>query len=127
MMEYHVKMRLNAEQISDTKCIIHLSNGKQIEVEEQAEYNGVVWMWKVDNQHFGTDEAALHYLKNLVAEKLTGVRVIYHEKRKVPDICGVDGCACRRPGKCNTNLCMECPVAEAFFAERDGVKLVYAI
>ena len=123
-MEYHVKMCLNAEQISDNKYIIHLSNEKQIEVEEQPEYNGVVWAWKVDSQYFGKDEHALDYLKRLVAEKLTGIRVIYHEKRKVPDICGY---ACRRPGECNTNLCMECPVAEAFFAERDGVKLVYAI
>lgn len=72
MMEYHVKMRLNAEQISDTKHIIHLSNGKQIEVEEQAEYNGVVWAWKVDGQYFGKDGHALDYLKRLVAEKLTG-------------------------------------------------------
>ena len=127
MMEYHVKMRLNAEQISDSKYIIHLSNGKQIEVEEQPEYNGVVWAWKVDGQYFGKDGHALDYLKRLIAEKLTGIRVVYHEKRKAPDICGVDGCACRRPGECNTNLCMECPVAEAFFAERDGVKLVYAI
>jgi len=126
-MEYHVKMRLNAEQISDTRFVIHLSNGKKIEVEEQPEYNGAVWAWKVDSQYFSKDTIALGYLKRLVAEKLTGVRVIYHEKRNTPDICGVDGCACRRPGKCDTNLCMECPVAEAFFAKRDGVELIYAV
>lgn len=39
-------------------------------------------------------------------------------------ICGY---ACRFPGKCNSALCSDCPVAEAFFAERDGVELVYAI
>lgn len=60
----------------------------------------------------------------LVAEKLTGKRIILHKKREKPDICGY---ACRFPGKCNSALCSDCPVAEAFFAERDGVELVYAI
>lgn len=127
MMEYYVKIRLNAEQISDTKYIIHLSNGKQIEVEEQVEYNGVVWAWKVDNQYFSKDTIVLSCLKSLIVEKLTGVRVIYHEKREAPNICGVDGCACRHPGKCNTMLCSDCPVAEKFFADRDGVELIYAV
>lgn len=67
---------------------------------------------------------ALNYLKKLVAEKLTGKRILLHKKREKPDICGY---ACRFPGKCNSALCSDCPVAEAFFAERDGVELVYAI
>lgn len=58
------------------------------------------------------------------AEKLTGKRILLHKKREKPDICGY---ACRFPGKCNSALCSDCPVAEAFFAERDGVELVYAI
>lgn len=58
------------------------------------------------------------------AEKLTGKRIILHKKREKPDICGY---ACRCPGKYNSALCGDCPVAEAFFAECDGVELVYAI
>lgn len=87
-------------------------------------YNGNVWDWKVDSQVFDTDNYALNYLKKLVAEKLTGKRILLRKKREKPDICGY---ACRFPGECNRALCSECPVAEAFFAERDGVGLVYAI
>ncbi len=118
---------LNAEQIADKEYIIHLSNGKKIEIVEAPEYNGGTWLWKVEDQYFGKDEYALNYLKRLINEKLTGIRIIYHKKWDVPEICGIDGRACRCPGKCNTMLCEGCPVAEAFFAERDGVKLIYAV
>lgn len=103
---------------------IHLSNGKEIEVTEHPVHNGNMWDWKIDSQVFDTDDYALNYLKKLVAEKLTGKRILLHKKREKPDICGY---ACRFPGKCNSALCSDCPVAEAFFAERDGVELVYAI
>jgi hypothetical protein len=117
----------NAEKINEKVFIIHLSNGQEIRVEEKPEYNGKVWGWKVDTQIFSMDESALQYLKTLAAEKLTGKRIICHRKMKVPFICGVDGAACRAKGECNTALCDGCPVAEKFFADRDGVELVYAI
>lgn len=111
---------------------MHLSNGKEIRVEKDAEYvnetgKKSTWMWKIDEQFFDKDEYALNYLKKLLVERLTGKRIILHSKRNAPDICGVDGCACRARGKCNTALCSYCPVAEKFFADRDGVELVYAI
>ena len=66
-------------------------------------------------------------LKKLIEEKVTGLRIIYHPKQQAPDICGGgEGTACRRPGECNRMLCSKCPVAEKFFADRDGVTLVYA-
>lgn len=118
---------LCAEQVNDNTYIIHLSNGKEIKAEMGLEYRGAVFAWKIDNQYFDNDGYALNYLKRLVVEKLTGVRIVLHKKMTVPNICGVDGCACRHPGKCNTALCFDCPVAEAYFAERDGMELVYAV
>ena len=35
--------------------------------------------------------------------------------------CGVEGRACRRQNACNSALCSHCPVAEEFFAKRDGI------
>ena len=134
MMEMCVtdSLFLDAEKISEKVFIVHLSNGKEIWVEKDAEYTSETgekstWMWKVDNQFFGEDEYALNYLKKLLAENLTGKRIILHAKRNAPDICGVDGRACRAPGKCDRALCSYCPVAEKFFADRDGVELIYAV
>ena len=124
IMKMYVAEYLAAEQVAEDRYIIHLSNGKEIEVTEHPVHNGNMWDWKIDSQVFDTDDYALNYLKKLVAEKLTGKRIILHKKREKPDICGY---ACRFPGKCNSALCSDCPVAEAFFAERDGVELVYAI
>ena len=133
MLEMYVtdSLYLNAEKVSEKVFIIHLSNGKEIRVEKDAEYiseaRKTTWMWKIDGQFFDKDEYALDYLKKLLVEKLTGKRIILHSKRNAPDICGVDGRACRAPGKCDRALCSYCPVAEKFFADRDGVELVYAI
>ena len=118
---------LDAEKISDKVYIVHLSNGKEIRVEKEPEHNGDTWAWRVDSQIFSRDDYALSYLKQIVMEKLTGKRIILHAKKEVPDICGVEGCACRAKGKCNTALCSFCPVAEQFEAERDGVELIYAV
>lgn len=74
--------------------------------------------------HIQWDVDDLEDLELLPAEKLTGKRILLHKKREKPDICGY---ACRFSGECNRALCSDCPVAEAFFAERDGVELVYAI
>lgn len=118
----------NADRrIGERTFVIRLSNGKRIAVEKEPEHNGEIWAWKVDGQYFDADRYALDYLKRLVTEKLTGKRILFHAKQPVPDICGVDGTGCRAKGECNTVLCSDCPVAEKFFADRDGVELVYAI
>lgn len=108
---------------------ITLSNGSVIIVEREAVNldTGTVWDWKVDSQFFSDGNYARMYLNRLIAEKLTGKRVIYRGKKPVPEICGIEGAACRSPGACNTMLCSNCPVAEKFFADRDGVELVYVI
>lgn len=87
--------------------------------------DGSEWAWKIDTQYFSWDKWAFDYMKKLIQEKETGIRVINHPKQKVPEICGVNGAACRHPNKCNTMLCSDCPVAEEFFAKRDGVTLQY--
>ena len=121
-------LSIESKQISDKQYLIELTNGKTIAVEKEPEYNGSTWAWKVDTQIFSKEESAEKYLKKLIAEKATGLRVIYHPRQQAPDICGGDeGAACRNPGECNRMLCSNCPVAEKFFADRDGVKLVYAI
>ena len=119
-------LAVNAEKMADGSFVLNLSNGSKIVAQEKPEYNGNTWAWKIDTQIFEDDEYAMLYLRKLISEKLTGYRVILHAKREVPDICGVEGRACRHPGKCNTMLCQECPVAEAFFAEKDDVTLIYA-
>lgn len=106
---------------------VTLSTGSTIVVDEKPEYNGNKFLWKVDTQYFTDDLWAAHYLEKLITEKLTGMRIILHKKGEVPDICGINGTACRSPQKCNSAICTSCPVAEAFFAKRDGVKLVYAV
>ena len=97
MIEMYVfdSLYLDAEKVSDKVYAIHLSNGKEIRMEKEPEHNGDTWAWKVNEQIFGRDDYALSYLKQIVAEKLTGKRIIFHAKKEVPDICGVDGRACR--------------------------------
>ena len=79
------------------------------------------WKWLVDGQYFDRDKFAAKYLLRRIEEIRTGIRTFDHEKQAVPDICGVDGRACRRPNACDSALCRHCPVAEAFFAKRDGI------
>lgn len=118
---------MDAKKDDSNAYIISLSNGKTITVQANVIHNGSTWDWKVDDQVFSNEGYALKYLQRLITEKLTGVRIVFHAKKAVPVICGVDGRACRAPGECNRALCFHCPVAEAFFAERDGVRLVYAV
>lgn len=128
-MKYFLEdsLNLNTKPDSNGAYIISLSNGKTITVQANVIHNGTEWDWKVDDQVFSNEVYALKYLQRLITEKLTGVRIIFHAKGTVPVICGVEGRACRAPGECNRALCSYCPVAEAFFAERDGVRLVYAV
>jgi len=114
-----------AKQVSENKFYITLSNGIKIDIVKNPEYNGSIWLWQIDKQVFSKDSYAEQYLKKLIAEKLTGNRIIYHKKMEAPDICGIDGSACRHPKECNTAICSQCPIAEKFFAERDNVNLIY--
>lgn len=102
IMKMYVEEYLAAEQVAENRYIIHLSNGKEIEVTEHPVHNGNMWDWKIDSQVFDTDDYALNYLKKLVAEKLTGKRILLHKKREKPDICGY---ACRFPANV-TALCV---------------------
>ena len=86
------------------------------------------WAWKVcgnNPQYFSSGNTTVKYLMKYMEEQRTGIRVIPRAKRAVPALCGINGRSCRHPGRCNTALCSECPVAEKFFAKRDGLKLVY--
>lgn len=129
MMKYLLddSLMLNTQQEADGLYHVTLSNGEHLIVGCNVLYNGQRWPWMVDGQIFSQETYAINYLRQRITEKLTGIRVVYHAKRNAPEICGVEGRACRAPGECNRALCSYCPVAEAFFAERDGVKLVYAI
>jgi len=127
-MTFYLDEYFKAVQPEPGHYIVTLTNNAEIHVYKDAAYpdTGTVWEWKVDGQYFSREEWALDYLRTIMAEKLTGIRIIYRELRKAPDICAW-GKRCRSPGKCNTMLCSDCPVADKFFAERDGVKLIYAI
>lgn len=118
---------IDSYQITENTFEIRLVNGQTITVKKDVEYNKSIWKWKVDTQIFSKNESAEIYLKKLIAEKLTGIRIINRKKGSIPEICGIEGKACRNPQKCNTMLCTYCPIAEQFFAEKDGVKLIYAI
>ena len=118
---------LKAEEIEPKVFQVTLSNGQTIIVRKDVIHNGTEWLWRVDTQLFSKDKWAKNYLKRLIAEKLTGIRIIHRARGKAPEICGIEGRACRAPGECNRALCNFCPVADSFFAERDGVKLIYAV
>lgn len=128
LMKEFITEELKAVHVGDDSWKITLANGEIIPVIENAKSeSGSIWDWRIDTQFFDKDEYALNYLKRLVQEKLTGERIIYHEKKAVPEICGINGAACRCPGACNSMLCTGCPVAEKFFADEDGVELIYAV
>jgi hypothetical protein len=116
-------------QTSEKSFYIVLSNGERIDIIKDAEHkddNGTtVWKWKIATQFFSKDEWAKEYLKRLITERLTGIRIIFHIEQKTPDICGTNGIGCRSLNRCNTMLCSGCPVAEQFFAKQDGVTLKY--
>lgn len=125
---------ISVKQITENTFYIPLINGKKIDIIKDAEHKDsdsygndriTIWKWKIDTQYFDKDEYAKSYLKTLITEKLTGIRTIYHAKKQIPDICGIAGKSCRQPNKCNTMLCLNCPIAEKFFADSDNVTLVY--
>jgi len=71
-----------AKQIAENKFYLTLSNGIRINIIKNPEHNGSIWAWKIDTQIFSNDRFAEQYLKKLITEKLTGNRIIYHEKKK---------------------------------------------
>ncbi len=118
--------QLDDRQPSGTIRTIMLANGRTIQVQKDKTYNGIIWAWGIDGQVFNRKSWATQYLWRSACEKLTGKRVIFHEKKSAPEICG-QGKACRRPNACNSLLCSDCPVAEGFFAARDRLELIYAV
>ena len=114
-----------AKQVNENTFYMTLSNGVKINITKNPEHNGSIWEWQINAQVFSKDSYAENYLKKIITEKLTGNRIIYHKEKQAPDICGVNGSACRHPKECNTAICSQCPVAERFFAKRDNVKLIY--
>ena len=46
----------------------------------------VLWNWKIDGSYFDSDVFAARYLKKLIREKNTGIRIIKHAKLHVPYI-----------------------------------------
>lgn len=113
------------KQVDDNTAILTFANGKQITIERAIEVRGSEWDWRINGQLFRSNTDAKVYLRLLVSEMATNKRIIMHSKQEVPEICGADGAACRRFGGYTSALCMHCPVAEKFFAEKDGVELVY--
>lgn len=129
-MEYILE-GLGAERISDDLYVFHLTNGKMLEAERLSHDDGCdydVWMLGgTPIADTGDDHILRKFVERRLMEQYTGRRILLRKKGKIPEICGVDGRACRAPGECNRALCMYCPIADKFFAERDGVELVYAI
>jgi len=118
--------RLDDQQPSGTVRTIMLASGRTIQIQKDKTYNDIIWALGIDGQVFDRKSWADQYLWLSACEKLTGKRVIFQEKKSAPEICG-QGRACRRPNACNSLLCSACPVAEAFFAARDRLELIYAV
>jgi hypothetical protein len=85
IMKMYVEEYLAAEQVAENRYIIHLSNGKEIEVTEHPVHNGNMWDWKIDSQVFDTDDYALNYLKKLVAEKQRAKREAERTQREAEE------------------------------------------
>lgn len=81
-----------------------------------------VWAWKIDTQFFEKNEWAARYLMRRIQEKTMGIRYIKHKKGMIPFICQY---TCRRPEQCNTMICSGCPIAEVFWAKREGINMLY--
>ena len=119
-------MGVEAEVIADKVYKVKTASGHEIMVWEDLQVNGQVYDWRIEDQYFTSFGYAKNYLYRRMQELETGVRFIPHKKCEVPEICGVDGAACRAPGACNRAICSHCPVAEGFWAEHDGIKrLIY--
>lgn len=117
---------ITASLLPDGRRVLNLANGKHIEVCSVPDGKHPGFDFRVDSQYFSRKDYANIYLTRLIYEKLTGKRIITHAKREVPQICGINGAACRNKA-CTSALCYRCPIAEGHFAQMDGVELVYAV
>ena len=114
----------------EKKFRVSLTTGSKddIIIRKNVVMSGITFKWFVEDQAFSKSSYAKRYLKQLIIERVSGYRVLMRKRQSIPEICGVGGSACRAPNKCNTNLCSSCcPIAENFFATRDGVNIRYAI
>ena len=89
IMKMYVEEYLAAEQVAEDRYIIHLSNGKEIEVTEHPVHNGNMWDWKIDSQVF--DGEFLAMIRDCIN---TGsyISLIYIELVKLLDESLVPGC-----------------------------------
>ena len=118
---------ISAEFENNNECRVRLSNGlNDIIVKTNVAVDGTTFKWHIDGQGFDDSYSAKEYLEQLIFEKVSGVRVILHKRLSIPEICGKDGIECRAPN-CDEPFCVNCPLAEEFFAKRDKVILKYAI
>lgn len=128
-MEYILES-MGAERISDDLYVFHLTNGRMLEAKRLSHDDGDYDLWEIGNTplaDLGDDHILRKFIERRLMEQYTGQRILPRKKGKVPEICGIEGRACRAKGECNRALCMWCPVADKFFADRDGLELVYAI
>lgn len=109
----------------DKETVVTLSNGKTITVIKEPEDG--TWAWSVDGRLFSHDRWAEEYLKQVVYEKVIGLRVMMRPQHDVPHICGGNCAGYRNDNANNENPCGLCPIRDNAEAERDGVKLIYAV
>ncbi len=109
------------------ETVVTLSNGKTITIVKEPE--GGLWPWSVDGRLFSYDRWAEEYLKQVVYEKVTGLRVMMRPRYEVPHICGGNCAGYRNENGNDENdsPCGLCPIRDNAEAERDGVKLIYAV
>lgn len=117
---------ITADILPDGCHVLNLANGKHIEVCYVPDGKHPGFDIRIDNQYFSCKDYADIYLTRLIYEKLTGRRIITHAKREVPQICGINGAACRNKA-CTSALCNRCPIAEEHFAQMDRAELIYAV
>lgn len=130
MEEKTTILNMDAYKTAENTYIIRLTNGKEITVQTNVYHCGVENCYKVEDALFSQATDAVNYLRELIQEKLSGIRYIYHRKVNPPELCK-NGVVCSS-SRDNWTLpafsaCYSCPITEEHFAERDGVKVVYAV
>lgn len=109
-----------AHEIENNIFEIKLRNGDKIKVQKISKNEYII----NESKYSFSFNTAHRYIRTLIQEKETGIRYIYHPKGTPPEICGVNGSACRNL-ECNSALCNCCPIAEQYFANKDNVRLEY--
>lgn len=86
---------------------------------------GKKWGWQIDDQCFYDNDFATLWLIKFICEYNTGVRVLDHQKGKIPVVCEPAIRNCAHLNECNSSLCQGCPISESYLAIRDGFELKY--